>query len=52
VTHDNILVMNLDPAAEHFKYKVDIDTQELITVQDVMETYSLGPNGGLLKALD
>ena len=32
----DIVVINLDPAAESFKYKCDIDIRELITVVDVM----------------
>ena len=31
-----IVVINLDPAAESFKYNCDIDIRELITVIDVM----------------
>ena len=31
-----IVVINLDPAAESFKYTCDIDIRELVTVVDVM----------------
>jgi GPN-loop GTPase len=33
----NVIVVNLDPAAEIFKYKCDIDIRDLITLKDVME---------------
>lgn len=47
-----IKVINLDPAAEHFDYKCDIDIRELISLDDVMEELSLGPNGGLVYCLE
>jgi len=39
-------MVNLDPAAEHFKYPVTIDVRELISLEDVMEETEFGPNGG------
>jgi GTPase SAR1 family protein len=44
----NVLVFNLDPAAEHLGYRCDFDIRELITLEDVMEEMGLGPNGGLV----
>lgn len=44
--------INLDPAAEEFKYPVSLDIREMITVDDVMEDLQLGPNGGLIYALE
>ena len=43
-------VVNLDPAAEHFKYDPLFDVRDLIGVEDVMEDaeIKLGPNGGLV----
>ena len=43
-----IVVINLDPAAESFKYNCDIDIRELVTVVDVMLKKKLGPNGALV----
>lgn len=40
--------VNLDPAAESFAYTPDLDIRELISLEDVMEEMSLGPNGGLI----
>jgi len=45
-------VGNLDPAAEVFKYSVEFDIRELISVDDVMDTMNLGPNGGLLFCME
>jgi hypothetical protein len=46
------MVINLDPAAESFKYRCDIDIRDLITLEDVMEEMHLGPNGGLVYCLE
>ena len=45
-------VGNLDPAAEAFGYAVAFDVRELISVTDVMSELALGPNGGLLYAME
>jgi len=45
-------VCNLDPAAEIFKYKCDIDIRDLISLDDVMEELGYGPNGGLIYCME
>lgn len=45
-------VVNLDPAAEDFAYDCEIDVRDLISVDDVMEELDLGPNGGLVYAME
>lgn len=40
--------VNLDPAADTFAYQPDLDIRDLISLEDVMEEMSLGPNGGLI----
>eukprot|EP00891_Asterochloris_glomerata_P001868 jgi/Astpho2/1868/e_gw1.00038.223.1_t len=45
-------VVNLDPAAEEFKYPVSFDVRDLVSLEDVMEEMQLGPNGGLLYAME
>ena len=47
-----IKVINLDPAAEKFKYKCDLDIRELININDVMNKQKLGPNGALLYCME
>ncbi|PSK46203.1 hypothetical protein B9Z65_5171 [Elsinoe australis] len=44
--------INLDPAADEFVYQPDIDIKDLISLQDVMEELSLGPNGGLIYCFE
>ncbi|KAF1816401.1 ATP binding protein [Eremomyces bilateralis CBS 781.70] len=44
--------VNLDPAADDFAYEPDIDIKDLISLEDVMEELSLGPNGGLIYCFE
>lgn len=45
-------IVNLDPANENMCYKAEVDIMELITVEDVMESYKLGPNGALMYCME
>lgn len=45
-------IVNLDPAADHFEYPVAADIRELISIDDVMSELKLGPNGGLVYAME
>lgn len=47
-----VLVVNLDPANDNLPYKCDIDIRELVNVEDVMAEFDLGPNGGLVYAME
>jgi GTPase SAR1 family protein len=47
-----VTVVNLDPANDILPYKCDVDISDLITVSDVMDNLSLGPNGGLLYCME
>lgn len=47
-----VKIINLDPAAENFQYKCDIDIRELISVLDVMAKLKLGPNGSLVYCME
>lgn len=44
--------VNLDPAAHDFSYQPDLDIKDLISLEDVMEELSLGPNGGLIYCFE
>ena len=46
------VLVNLDPANETAPFKWDIDISELITVEDIMEEFQLGPNGALIYAME
>ncbi len=45
-------IVNLDPAAEAKKYEFTVDIRDLISLEDVMEELSLGPNGGLIYCFE
>ena len=45
-------MINLDPAADDFKYPVSGDVRTLICLPDVMEEMNLGPNGALLYCME
>lgn len=45
-------IVNLDPAAEDFKYPVSIDIRELISVDDVAVELAMGPNGALVYCME
>lgn len=47
-----ISVVNLDPANDHVQYPCAIDISSLITLEDVMTTYKLGPNGAMLYCME
>lgn len=47
-----IAVVNLDPANENIPYPCAIDIASLITLDDVMKEYGLGPNGGMLYCME
>lgn len=44
--------VNLDPGAEYIPYEAEIDVRDFISISDVMEQYSLGPNGAQVVAAD
>lgn len=47
-----VVVVNLDPANDMMSYDPDINIMELICVEEVMDKYSLGPNGALLYSME
>jgi len=46
------VVVNLDPANDALPYECNIDIRELVNVEDVMTELNLGPNGGLVYAME
>lgn len=44
-------IINLDPANDRLPYEASIDIQDLISLDDVMREFQLGPNGGLLYCM-
>ncbi|KAL0640053.1 hypothetical protein Q9L58_000881 [Maublancomyces gigas] len=45
-------IVNLDPANEKTTYPCAIDVRNLITLDEVMDEEGLGPNGGVMYALE
>lgn len=52
VSRRPVHVINLDPAADSFRYEPSADVRELVTVQDVAEEMELGPNGALVYCME
>ena len=46
------MIINLDPANEKLPYKPDVDINDLVTLENVMSHYSLGPNGALIYCME
>jgi GTPase SAR1 family protein len=44
--------INLDPAVHSVPYAVNIDIRDTVNYKEVMQQYNLGPNGGILTALN
>ena len=44
--------LNLDPGVLKIPYKADFDIREKFTVEKIMRSEGLGPNGAILKAMD
>lgn len=45
-------VVNLDPANEQTSYPCALDIRSLVTLEEIMADEELGPNGGVLYALE
>ncbi len=46
------IIVNIDPANEDVKYNCAVDITDLITVDDVMSEFGLGPNGALIYCME
>lgn len=45
-------VINLDPAVRNTPFDSNIDIRDSVNYREVMETYNLGPNGGIMTSLN
>jgi len=52
ISKQDVAVANLDPGAIKLPYSPDVDVRNYVHVGDLMEKYSLGPNGALIMAAD
>jgi len=46
------IIVNLDPANDLLPYDCAVDVRDLISVEAVMDEFNLGPNGGLVFAME
>ncbi|MFX1445965.1 MAG: ATP/GTP-binding protein [Promethearchaeota archaeon] len=46
------ITINLDPGVRIIPYVPDIDIRDFIVLEEIMEEYGLGPNGGMILASD
>lgn len=49
---EDVMAVNLDPGSMILPYAANVDVRDYIKVEDLMEEYGLGPNGGLMLAHD
>mmetsp|Transcript_33158 Transcript_33158/g.64753 ORF Transcript_33158/g.64753 Transcript_33158/m.64753 type:complete len:251 (+) Transcript_33158:32-784(+) len=49
---NSVKVINLDPSVENIDVPDSIDIRDLIKIEDVMDEFSLGPNGGLIFCME
>jgi len=52
MSKQDVAVVNLDPGVVKLPYSPDVDVRNYVNVEDLMEEYSLGPNGALIVAAD
>lgn len=48
----DVITMNLDPGVLRLPYSPDIDVRQFVDYNDIVDKYELGPNGGLIVAMD
>ncbi|KAG9290831.1 hypothetical protein G9A89_010980 [Geosiphon pyriformis] len=52
VTGRKVSVVNLDPANDFLPYNCSVNIADLITLEDVMREFDLGPNGGIMYCME
>jgi GTPase SAR1 family protein len=52
MSKQDVATVNLDPGAVTLPYSPDVDVRDYVNVDELMEKYSLGPNGALIMAAD
>jgi GTPase SAR1 family protein len=49
---EDAIAVNLDPGVISLPYEPDVDIRNSIDLQEIMDSYQLGPNGALILAAD
>jgi GPN-loop GTPase len=52
MSKQNVSLVNLDPGALTLPYSPDVDIRNYVDVEELMQKYTLGPNGVLVMAAD
>jgi Conserved hypothetical ATP binding protein len=50
--HRKVSIVNIDPANDHIPYPCAVNIADLITLDDVMDEFGLGPNGGMMYCME
>ncbi|CDO93146.1 unnamed protein product [Kluyveromyces dobzhanskii CBS 2104] len=48
----HVQVVNMDPANDRLPYACSVDIRDYITLEEIMSEQNLGPNGGLMYAIE
>ncbi|AET38095.1 GTPase GPN2 Ecym_2361 [Eremothecium cymbalariae DBVPG len=48
----HVQIINMDPANDRLPYPCEVDIRDFITLEEIMSEQKLGPNGGLMYALE
>jgi len=48
----DVISLNLDPGVVRLPYAPDIDVRRFVDYEEIVDKYELGPNGGLIVAMD
>jgi GPN-loop GTPase len=46
------IIVNLDPGADNLPYEPDVDVRDWISLEEIMDSYNLGPNGAQIACAD
>lgn len=52
LSKQNVSLVNLDPGALTLPYTPNVDVRDYVDIEELMQKYSLGPNGALVMAAD
>ncbi|KRY11339.1 Protein CLEC16A, partial [Trichinella patagoniensis] len=51
-TKTSLYPVNLDPAVHYVSYPTAVDIRESVNYKEIMQKYGLGPNGGIMTAMN
>ncbi|KRY50392.1 Protein CLEC16A, partial [Trichinella britovi] len=51
-TKTSLYPVNLDPAVHYVSYPTAVDIRESVNYKEIMQKYELGPNGGIMTAMN